>query len=302
MITPINVKHGTVQLAEENAMKSSTRLLIVVVGIGLMLGSSVHGEMTDGKSLEELSAEWWQWALSIPTPDNPLLDPTGAKCAVGQQGPVWFIPVGGSGTRTCSLPDDKPLVFPTLSYVNIDTPNVCGQGPESISVADLRAAAAAVIDGVTNQSVKLDGQVVGNLERVQSPVFEVVLPEDNWFDPQCTAYGNVPGGTYSPSIVDGYFVMLDPPGPGMHTLYVHAEMPGSSLDVTWNLTVLSSQCAGDCNGNGEATIDELLTIAGIALGNLNVGACTPGDANGDNRITIDEILTGANHALSGCPT
>jgi len=32
-----------------------------------------------------------------------------------------------------------------------------------------------------------------------------------------------------------------------------------------------------------------------------VSQCTAGDANGDGQITIDEILTAVNNALTGCP-
>ena len=59
-------------------------------------------------------------------------------------------------------------------------------------------------------------------------------------------------------------------------------------------------CEGDCNVSGGVTIDELLTMVNIALGNVAVQACTPGDANGDGRITVDEILAAVNKALNGC--
>jgi hypothetical protein len=59
-------------------------------------------------------------------------------------------------------------------------------------------------------------------------------------------------------------------------------------------------CEGDCNVSGEVTIDELLVMVNIALGNVAVHACTPGDANGDGRITVDEILAAVNKALNGC--
>ena len=32
----------------------------------------------------QLAAGWWQWALETPADNNPLLDPTGANCRVGQ--------------------------------------------------------------------------------------------------------------------------------------------------------------------------------------------------------------------------
>src|SRR5258708_978188 len=66
----------------------------------------------DSESFKKLSAEWWQWALSIPTSVNPLLelepkDPKEERCMIGQRGSVWFLAgvFGASAaTRTCSVP------------------------------------------------------------------------------------------------------------------------------------------------------------------------------------------------------
>jgi len=59
-------------------------------------------------------------------------------------------------------------------------------------------------------------------------------------------------------------------------------------------------CAGDCDGRGTVTVDEILTMVNIALGNAPVTTCEAGDANHDGQITIDEILTAVNNALNGC--
>ncbi|MFI5395348.1 MAG: hypothetical protein ACHQ9S_07435 [Candidatus Binatia bacterium] len=59
-------------------------------------------------------------------------------------------------------------------------------------------------------------------------------------------------------------------------------------------------CTGDCNGNLRVTVDEILTMVNIALGNTPIASCTAGDANGDKQITVDEILTAVNNALNGC--
>lgn len=59
-------------------------------------------------------------------------------------------------------------------------------------------------------------------------------------------------------------------------------------------------CVGDCSGNGEVTVNELLAMVNVALGNAEVTTCIAGDANGDAQITINEILAGVNNALGGC--
>jgi Ca2+-binding EF-hand superfamily protein len=60
-------------------------------------------------------------------------------------------------------------------------------------------------------------------------------------------------------------------------------------------------CVGDCDGSYTVTVDEILTLVNIALGNGDISTCLAGDANHDGKITVDEILTAVNNALNGCP-
>src|SRR3954469_5930512 len=61
-----------------------------------------------GKAYSEWAAAWWTWVVRQPTPVNPLLDTTGANCAQGQSGRVWFLAGtftnGASITRACTIP------------------------------------------------------------------------------------------------------------------------------------------------------------------------------------------------------
>jgi YVTN family beta-propeller protein len=59
-------------------------------------------------------------------------------------------------------------------------------------------------------------------------------------------------------------------------------------------------CVGDCHGDGTVTVDEILAMVDIALGNGAVSACSAGDPNDDGQITIDEILAAVNNALNAC--
>ena len=60
-------------------------------------------------------------------------------------------------------------------------------------------------------------------------------------------------------------------------------------------------CIGDCNGNGEVTVDEIIKAVNIALGTTPVDTCSTSDANGDGTVTINEIIADVNSALGGCP-
>jgi hypothetical protein len=63
---------------------------------------------------------------------------------------------------------------------------------------------------------------------------------------------------------------------------------------------VSALCVGDCNNDHSVTVNEILTMVNIALGNTPVTTCEAGDANHDSQITVDEILAAVNNALNGC--
>jgi hypothetical protein len=80
---------------------------------------------------------------------------------------------------------------------------------------------------------------------------------------------------------------------------------GASLGVgAWTAGVAAAQsgtCVGDCRGDGQVTVDELLVGVNIALGILPMGNCSAFDCSGEGEVTIDEILAAVNNALQGCP-
>ena len=49
-----------------------------------------------GRTYGAWSAAWWQYVEAQPVASNPLVDPSGAGCRVGQSGPVFFL-VGANG-------------------------------------------------------------------------------------------------------------------------------------------------------------------------------------------------------------
>ena len=61
-------------------------------------------------------------------------------------------------------------------------------------------------------------------------------------------------------------------------------------------------CVGDCGGDTEVTVNELIVMVNVALGTSPVSACPVGDSNGDGEITVNEIITAVNNALNGCPS
>ena len=64
----------------------------------------------------------------------------------------------------------------------------------------------------------------------------------------------------------------------------------------------TAQCVGDCNGDQEVAINELITGVNIALGNAEVSTCPEFDENGDGEVAINELIMAVNNALNGCET
>jgi hypothetical protein len=58
-------------------------------------------------------------------------------------------------------------------------------------------------------------------------------------------------------------------------------------------------CVGDCDGSGQVTIDEILTMVNIALGIDQVSACQHGVPDGAE-VDVALILQAVNDALNGC--
>lgn len=59
---------------------------------------------------------------------------------------------------------------------------------------------------------------------------------------------------------------------------------------------LARTCTGDCGGDGSVTVDEILILVNIAIGNADPRAC-PGVGE---TVEIDTIVAAVGDALSGC--
>ena len=67
-------------------------------------------------------------------------------------------------------------------------------------------------------------------------------------------------------------------------------------------SAIGAPCAGDCNGDGAVTVDELVLGVGIALGNQLLSACPNLDVNRDGQVTVAELLQAVDAAVRGCAT
>ena len=185
-----------------------------------------------GITYAEWTARWWQWIFSIPEINHPSLDLTGEKCAIGQEGPVWFLTqtFGGPAERTCTIPAGKAVLIPIITgecdYLNT---------PDVTSESGLLGCAIEGNEGAVMEFT-IDGRRLQNLEnyRVHSQIFDLTITPNNPFR-------STPGTTKA--IVDGFYVFLEPLSPGKHDIHftgtiVDVTGPYSyATDVTYHLTV-----------------------------------------------------------------
>ncbi len=59
-------------------------------------------------------------------------------------------------------------------------------------------------------------------------------------------------------------------------------------------------CAGDCDGNGTVSINELIKGVNINLGPGAVGDCPAMDVNSNGAVTIAELIAAVDNSLRGC--
>lgn len=65
-------------------------------------------------------------------------------------------------------------------------------------------------------------------------------------------------------------------------------------------TALVAACAGDCDGDRDVSVNELITGVTIALGQRLASACPAFDANGDAAVSISELVAAVDRALNTC--
>jgi hypothetical protein len=192
-----------------------------------------------GKSYAEWAVAWWQWALSQPGANHPLLDETGANCAVGQQGKVWNL-VGvfftsDTAERTCTIPTGTALLIPIL---NAWADNV-GE-PNPFTPEQQLARCSGFVENPADLFVSVDGHPLQNLEgyAVEPTLFDYTMPDHGLFD---AAFGFNFSGHVEDAASCGYYVLLNPLSKGAHDIQIKAtNTSGFSLDVIYHLTVAAA--------------------------------------------------------------
>jgi hypothetical protein len=80
----------------------------------------------------------------------------------------------------------------------------------------------------------------------------------------------------------------------------HGEiLPPSPFQYTYTAASPAIPCAGDCNGSGQVSVDELVTLMNMVLGRAPSSVCPDGVPSGAE-VNVALIFQAVNNALSGC--
>jgi len=211
-------------------------LLLAVNGYAAAAAKPVPPNANAQGGYAALSADWLEWLIAIPAPDNPLFDPTGADAAQGQAGNVWFLTgtTGGAATRTVTVPAGTFLFFPIINFFWVNTPEYGDPEWSPEQEESVRAFLASHVDTAHDVQLQVDGRSVSNVPalRISGAVGSCTIPDDNIFG---APFASGPHAC----VADGYWALLQPLAKGSHTIHFSGGLAadGFTLDVTYHVTV-----------------------------------------------------------------
>jgi hypothetical protein len=191
-----------------------------------------------GASYGEWGARWWQWAFSFPAADVPFFNTGGpVDLSAGQSGHVWFLAGANGGLtspRTGVVPSGTALFFPLANYLNdYPCPPEFHFEPDPGETLEhfLQRTGNDAVPDLTDLFAKIDGVPLSDLAsyRVTSALFTFTA------DPALIAFDPCITGTEQFGVTVGYWLLLAPLPPGLHT--VHFGSPTWGQDVTYQITV-----------------------------------------------------------------
>jgi hypothetical protein len=190
------------------------------------------------------------------------------------------------GDVPCS---DVPVVGSEGVSVTVKTGMVSASASEARFEIEVPAGASQLRVGMNGQFYGGNGPFLGWNEfnlyiRAGAP------PTQTEFD--CRDQG--------PSVF-GFCQVANPQAGTWHVLVNDVEGAGEwQATATLFAAATGPPCVGDCDEDGQVTVDELVAGISMALGDGGPEACLSLDADGNGEVTVDEIVTAVTNALEGC--
>ena len=182
---------------------------------------------------------FWKWLLGIPAKDNPINDPTGDKCALGQNtsSAVFYLGIntGGFSQRTCKVPAGKALLIPVMQ-VEISKKEF----PKAQTDQDLSKAATTDQNSVNSLYLKIGDKEYNYQDllkyRTHTDAFNVNFANNGIF-------GIVQGGP-TRAVADGFYILTQPLAKGTYLIHFKSSLictepdcdtPNFANDITYTI-------------------------------------------------------------------
>ena len=222
--------------------RQSVLPILMVVLLLLLITQSVasaHGNANprvlppnsrvQGLTYGEWSVKWWQYVLSVPASENPLIGATGPGCGIQRIGNVALVVADPTTSEAiaCEVPAGTMLFLDILSAEcsTVEEDPFYGEDEE-----EMRACAEAF--KLSKLQASIDGIAIHHLTEYihTSPLFDFTVPEDNIL--------GVEAGS-GQSVSNGAHLLLAPLAPGEHTIHLHGEYSelGFAADLVFDFTV-----------------------------------------------------------------
>lgn len=286
-------------------MKHLKKHLISILSCScLLISISLHAQVTvlpphsiiEGDSMGEWTTYFWQWGYSFSVPNDPFSDSTGAAYNT-QTGPVFYL--GRAATDQLTIQAGKyvfiPLVGVELSQAELGF---------NQTVPQLRQAAAANVNLIDNLYLTIDNVVIPNLfsYREISPVFNFVGAPDNYF----VQFGG-PVGPSGKAVSDGYYVMLNPLPPGIHTVQFGGTISAFNYEANSNITltvITNNISTSPLSANSfcpEAHLNVTFSSVGVFnAGNVYTAQLSNSTASFSSPVNIGTLNSTANTGVINC--
>jgi hypothetical protein len=222
-----------------------SRAAVVVAFLGLALAATgaradvivPPDQSFNGQSQAQLANGYWQWAFSFPSATNPLLDTTGADAYLGNEGSFVYLAgtIGNAAfTRHITVGSGQSLFVPVFPFITWGDISAYGDSYAGLRQDDAETAGIQPNGSAPNTTLflTLDGHSIPlpsgttslfDFRQVSPALFNLFIPGDNVFgltNPPFPYPGTVQ------ALADGWYVLLNPLTPGIHTLEFGGQTTG----------------------------------------------------------------------------
>lgn len=178
-------------------------------------------------SFGTLVTNFWVWRFPTVFSRSGYVDPLDTNCALGQNGPVWFLAgrsSSGKSTRSCLIPSGKHI------FVALRASAVFQRSGLLPDCANARATVVGNIDTVTSLSASLNGNPIPRLDSYRAKPFRCQTIEVQYEGKLVPLHDE---------ISDGYYFLLKPLPPGHYVLELSSNNFSGDLpyEVVYRLEV-----------------------------------------------------------------